>query len=146
MNSSFTALCLRLFLFTGIIACQFSASAQDILDANNDLLATQSGDSLFDSNQQLLFTIDSQGNVKDAAGQAAGSFDGQGKVYDINNDQIGELKNNGKVYDSNGDQLGQINNNGSITDMNSFSFATFSGVADDKLAWFLFFNDSGIGF
>jgi hypothetical protein len=133
-----------LLIFLGSLSN--SAHGQTISDHDNSVVATQSADSLLDAGGQLVFTIDAQGVVHDGAGSNIGHFDAQGLAYDLNGDQIGDVDGNGHVHDMNSDLLGKINGNNTVTDINDDLLANYSNMAQNYVAWFLFFNNSGIDF
>lgn len=130
----------KLFLFIAVIMALSTTSAQSIIDANGDTIATINAMGVILDSENLPYgEINSTGDVKNAIGETIGHIDGN-TFKDLVGTTKGRIDASGNIYDLNDAQIGLIQFDLMVIDANNHLIGRSSAPMDaKKLAAFFFF-------
>lgn len=136
---------IKTFLIATIILFTNNIKAQEIIDANGDIIATMNSSGiLVDGVNQPLGEFSTNGDVKNGEGQIIGSIVGN-DFKDAAGLILGSIDVNNNVHDMNNSVVGVIQAEVMVIDANNHVLGRSSAPIDSKklAAYFFFFFGMG---
>lgn len=132
----------RLFYIVFFILCLLSTGqAQTIRNSNNSAIATiESDGTVRSSNHFKIGNIQSDGVIRNSNGAQIGKLENDGTVRDRSGRHIGKIESDGTVRNSNNSQIGKVESDGTVRNSNNSSIGSAKGVPQRYAALYFFFD------